>query len=321
MVFLKREHLSVIELDNLAEEVSFDVIRQLMLDRPTNVFYCECKGILYGLISAGDIARAYEKGKNVVLVNRRFTYISEGGYMLAREIFREQNLINAIPIVNKYGMLDGAYIRWDDLKSLECMFFEGKDIEIQLMKGKVALVYPHILIRKKQKLLENFGDRLQLQGIEVKYIKTSDIFDVIKKVDWILFVDEDEKRGTDVLFRCLLNADLDRTKFGTYEKFIHRNNIKAETIKLDCEKIGNYLSRLKAKGIRILNLVFSDSFYMQDLREKIRNKYSAIGKMPSSELPSSMWSGFFSDLYTKDYAEHILQMPIQTECAMGICRL
>lgn len=119
MFYTEHDKLTIINLMNGADTLSFDELGVILKEHPANVIYCELEGKLYGIISMGDVARADDEGKNAVSINRKFTSVKPNEYMKVRQIFEEKEKINAVPVVDENGRLSGDYTRWDDLLVLE----------------------------------------------------------------------------------------------------------------------------------------------------------------------------------------------------------
>ena len=103
MIYTERDKLTVVETEKEIDHLDFDRITEALLERPSNMIYCESKGRLYGIVSMGDVMRACKDGLREAAVNRRFTKLSPGESMRAREIFRERETINALPVVGEGG--------------------------------------------------------------------------------------------------------------------------------------------------------------------------------------------------------------------------
>ena len=123
MIYTEHDLLSVIELKDEADTVSFDMLAKEISAKPSNTVYCERKGKLCGIISMGDIARADKENAAYVTVNKKFTWIRPKEYMKARNIFREKTNINALPVVNEKQELMGAYARLPDICVKETISF------------------------------------------------------------------------------------------------------------------------------------------------------------------------------------------------------
>jgi len=117
MIYTDIDKLAVIKLEGVTDRISFDILSQVILERPSNMIYCVTgRDQLIGIISMGDIARAGRAGGRYVKINENFTCVMKNEYMKARELFCKKKSINALPVVNGNNILLGDYTRWDDLK-------------------------------------------------------------------------------------------------------------------------------------------------------------------------------------------------------------
>lgn len=125
MQYIKRQDLTIIELGDDENILSFKALAEIIPEKPSDIIYCERNGKLHGIVSMGDILRASDAGADCVVVNMCFTRILYSEYMKARNIFQERENIHALPVVNEDNVLIGAYSRWDDLLSIPYLLREG----------------------------------------------------------------------------------------------------------------------------------------------------------------------------------------------------
>ena len=125
------------------------------MDSPSNMVYCERGGVLFGIISTGDIWRACRKQQTEVAINREFMSLRYGEYMKAKTIFEENESINALPVVTNGNILIGDYTRWDDLLILEYLINVvcGQTDDIWEDRKRVALVCPGRILQTDSVLL------------------------------------------------------------------------------------------------------------------------------------------------------------------------
>ena len=118
MVYTERKNLTVIELTEDRDSLSFDELIPVLADRPSNMIYIERNSLLYGLISPGRILKTSHAGSRDARINKNFMRVYPEEYMRVREIFRqrrfESKFINALPVVSREGKLLGAYTVYDD---------------------------------------------------------------------------------------------------------------------------------------------------------------------------------------------------------------
>ncbi len=175
MLYTKRTQLTILELNKNEEKISIENLKTVLLERPSNMIYCESEGKLVGIISTGDIWRACTENKNVVSVNREFVYVCVGEYMKAKAAFKENAYINAIPVVTKDQILAGDYTRWDDLQVCEYLMEidNGWCLSNLIKKEKIVLVRPGGVFIDRMSVFEKMQDYLKLQKVLFKCIKHS----------------------------------------------------------------------------------------------------------------------------------------------------
>lgn len=267
MIYKEYDQLTVLKVQNGIEAVPFTTLVKIILEKPSNIIYCELDRRLYGIISMGDIARANDMKLKKVTINKRFTCLIAGEYMKARDIFSKNPKINALPVVGKKGELLGAYSRWEDLMFVEYMLKLEKDSNVvpRRIGNWVVLVRPCQAFTFKRDIFHRFWRYLLLKGISVKCIDYEDIADYIYDgEEWILFVDEDEMRAIDTLFSFILDKDFNRKRLSTYKKFI---------LEADYEMLEIYLGKLQKRGVYVVNMFFSHNNVLQKrIVEKYRKK-------------------------------------------------
>lgn len=306
MNYIERKKLTVIKVNNDMDMISVDILAEIMLDRPSNIIYCECEERLYGIISMGDIARAFDRKWNQVPINRHYSCVLEGDYVKARKFFNENKNINGLPVVNKVGTLGGGYIRWDDLITIQFMIDCNRTVPYE--NCSVALVYPCSIFKIRQRVFHYFYQYLVERGIDVKCIKNTEIPEYIDNVDWICFVDEEELRGIDTFYTYLSGIKCRREKFITYMTFIKQTSY---------EILNSYLRKLSENGICVVNLVYHVNSAWDQMVEKISDKFRMVKIKASGKMPVEMYVDFFDDLYTEEYAEQIMQLEYSVESKSG----
>lgn len=192
MIYISREKLTCYIVIDDNDKVYFSKLNSVLMERPANVVYCEKDGKLYGIISMGDIARAYRKGKDFVVINKRFTSVKENEYMHVRNIFRNNNKINALPVVNDLNELIGSYIRWDDFVIVNNLteLKENKYV-IDFFAKKVALVRPCKAFVRKRQFMQRWKGNLLKAGMEILVIDAKEACDAFNFADYVIFTDEE----------------------------------------------------------------------------------------------------------------------------------
>ncbi len=317
MIYTEREYLTVIELQNDADSVSLDEIRGLLSEYPSNIIYCEIQRKLAGMISTGDIYRAFEQKQDRVYVNKHFTNLYPGEYLKAKTIFAENEHINAIPVAEEGNVLVGEYMRWNDLMLLEntlktlagggnCIF----DLDIC---QRIALVRPCGFHAKRQEVFALVFDAMLQAGLNVKCVEHMEVGQCLEEFDRIVLIDENEMRA------CRTALILE-----------HGDDYQAESKLALCkyvlgydkvldEQYALYLRELHNKGVEVLGLtlpVFRGS-YQDEIFEKFSNREELI----NSRVPESMYKEFFDDLYSEEYARQVVEMPVRVKNDRGVLKL
>lgn len=303
MIYTEYDKLTIIELINEVDCISFNELSKILKERPSNVIYCVLSGRLYGIISMGDVARASNEGKKSVNINRIFTSVKPNEYMKVKQIFKEKERINAVPVIDENGRLLGDYTRWDDLLVLEYLnlfdnieFLGGGEKQIY-----IALVKPNDAFDEKLNLMEKWKSKLNHLEVRVKLIDRMSVPEYIDKVNLVLFTDEDEWRGSITLLENIYHKELIRDKLYTYKGIWEKAKKEIEG-----KTLHKCLEYIKKKGAHILALQFKDNgseYFHRLVCQDIRKKF--IDELPNNMLPLSAMEDFFEELYTEEYANAV----------------
>lgn len=308
MVYEKREQLTILEIDKGEESIPIERLKKVLMDSPSNIIYCEREARLLGMISTGDIWRAYKNQQDKVAINTKFMSLHYGEYVKAKTIFAEKESINALPVVTKDNVLIGNYIKWDDLLVLEYLIPEvsGQIIDIWEDKKRIALVRPGRDFTDRQHFYELFKKYLETQNLTINCIDHSAVREYLDEADMILFVDENEIRAQ----RTVLNA-IENEKYAGYcEKLKTYKSLLEKDINFSDEQCAEYIKKLQSNGIKVYGLIFNESEYYKQLVKGIEDKFAAVGEVPNNRPAKSMYKDFFGDLYSEEYAETILDVPL-----------
>lgn len=172
MQYTEREQLTILGLKDDEERISMERLKAVLSGSPSNMIYCEKEGKLVGIVSTGDISRAWGAGQDSVAINRKFTWLCRGEYWKARDILKARAHINAIPVVTAGHVLIGEYTRWDDLLALDYRRGTGRWEGIQ----GLLLVRPGRAFTDRWKRFEKFKEYLRSQYVEVRCIEHSEVF-------------------------------------------------------------------------------------------------------------------------------------------------
>lgn len=337
MIYTSREKLTCYTMPDENDQINFSELSTILMERPSNVIYCEKDGQLNGIISMGDIVRAHEAGKDSVVVNRRFTKIKQHEYWNAKQIFMQEKRINALPIVNELNVLMGDYSRWDDLFAIEKLeqlksnkytmeFWKGRQVPLITPWKKLALVRPCKEFAKKQELMLRWKDYFLQVGVQVSIVNRENIIDAFDEVEYVVFADENEIRGIGTLYTCILDEKFQWGKAVTYSSL--GAILEDATIGAAGESVGELvgnavLKSVLARGVYVYTLnCRGNRQYWESLQKDIDAKFAKIGKEKQGEyLCEELWEGFFAELYSEEYAKSIFSHGLMQTYADGICKL
>ncbi len=318
MIYTSKEKLAILELEETALDVSFDTLSELIMNRPSNMIYCEKNGMLYGIISMGDINRAAKNGYSSVTINTNFTCILEHEYMRARKLFHDNEKINALPIVNEKNELIGAYARWEDWVAKYNFEYlrNNKYAKLYWQNIKrIGMVNPDEQFSQKKVFFAQAKELFDELGIMTETIDRHDLVNAFKKNDIVFFVDEDEIRGLDTLYKDILQKDLKRSKAKTLSDISNAiSNVIGYTIgDAFGDTIGDaILRKIMEKGVSLITIQVKqkDNDYWKTLNKDLNDKFLNIGKKRQNILYKEFWEDFFDELYSYEYAKEIVERSI-----------
>lgn len=313
MFYRTRESLTVIELWENEKNISFDRLKKILLDRPSNIIYCEKNEKLLGIVSMIDICRAENAGKDYAVINSNPANVRVGEYMQARRIFAERKNIHSLPILTEDGKLAGDWLKWDSLYVDKYKFVRNEQSIWFRKDVKLAFIYPGGGCKSKFEVFEMYCNKLLSFGVELKKIKCTEVLEYADSVDWILTIDEDECEAISTLYCHILDR---RDIKGKFQSISNLNKI------VNQELVESYLIDMSQKGVHILNLIFSDSGYSKDLRKRISDKFAGFGKSVSNGMTPAMYPDFFDDMRDEKYVDSIMQLrfPVENKDGQVILR-
>lgn len=295
MFYRSRDQLTIISVQDGEEKVSFAKIKDLILERMSSVIYCEREGRLHGIITMGDVSKAYRAGRNDVVINTNFTRLFDGEYNRAREIFRARDIINVLPIVNDRGIVIGDYLRWDDITFNKHMSkIRGNE---KIIKGsKVVFIRPCAMFPDKLEAYDGYCEWLTQCGAEIIRITCDELLKYVNEAEYFLTVDEAEQRAVETLYGYILHRNDLLGRIVAYNKYF--NVVLMRKI----------LQQIAESGICILNLIFADNDNYKRLRRDINKKFADVGEKVSGIMHPSMYKVFFDNLADDDYIDRILHL-------------
>lgn len=107
MKVVHREQLSSVFDYGRDDEITVSWALENLADKQSEVLYLVDNGLLWGLVSWGDVFRFLEKRVDY-LVNERFTTVNDPEDKETKRFFDKHPTIHELPIVNKEGVLEGV---------------------------------------------------------------------------------------------------------------------------------------------------------------------------------------------------------------------
>lgn len=152
---------------------------------------------------------------------------------------------------------------------------------------------------------------MQSKGVIVDRIGHDEILNYAEKVDYVIFVDEEEQRTFDTLLHYVFHRGVNQGKLMTYREYTKTFPVF----------MNGFLRDIKNAGVCIVNVGFDENDYFRCLLKNIRKKFYDIGEKPSSVLPKAMYQDFFDDYYSGEYANAIMQIPYSIDTKGGYAKL
>ena len=317
MIYTDRDNLTVFSIDE-EREIGFDVLANLLMERPSNMIYIEKNDKLYGIVSMGDIRRAKEKGKRAVTINCSFAFFRGFEYIRARELFQKNRKINSVPIVNSFNELIGDYSRWDDYCSgYELLFLKSEHFKsfFEEKSGGISFVAPTSTSNTKYNLLEKYRKIFDEIGLKTIVINKKDLVEAFRNSDLVLFSDEDELRGLRTLFLDVLEQDFVDEKAFTFKNLgeeIEKKIGESEAEAISKEIGERIIKKVEDRGVHIItvNITHTDNNYWQKLEKGFEKKFAKIGKKRQDILYEEFWEDFYCDIYSYNYSKLASMQPI-----------
>uniref|UniRef100_N2AXH0 Citrate lyase ligase C-terminal domain-containing protein n=1 Tax=Eubacterium plexicaudatum ASF492 TaxID=1235802 RepID=N2AXH0_9FIRM len=231
--------LAICEIKDEAETISCDELRQLYLEKTSEIIYIIKNKQLYGIICLKEVLHKIEYSRQIK-INKSFTVLVGHNIVKAYRIFAAKG-IKKLPVVNKMGELIGEYSKWDDLlfiKRNQRMLMNGEGSKkILELYDTIYVVKP---IENKQSFFGLLIKCLIDSGIKYEILHKEQIVNKILENACFIFVDEDEKIGTE----CLIEINL-----SLYDKQKHYLDNKNKLVNM---KYHSKLTTYKSLLIKIM---------------------------------------------------------------------
>lgn len=321
------EELAVYELQELTDIVEFERIRELFVNKTSDIVYLTIDKKVYGIVSLGDILHHMERDQ--VSIAKSFLYINDFQEDKAKEIFAQKSNIQKIPVI-KSGILQGDYSRWDDAEPAWIQWVAAQknvwDRLNQYLKEqdykRVYVIEPAVQKeRTKEIIIKLLSERKEICLVQKKQARK--LF--FQESEHALFVmaDEDERRGMMCLYAAGfadmgIKADIVTFSklYREIDKFDKQERLKHYGIVIEGECAKECFISLQERGVKVVAL-YNDIYYISDYIKNIVRKHLEYIKefqLKTGEfwpVNSSIGKEFFAELLNnEDYVKGIAQKEI-----------
>lgn len=312
MIYTKRSHLTILQISEERESVTFEELIPVLRERLSPVVYIERQGALYGIVTEKRIHQACTEQRDFVNINRQPKFVRRGEYMQAKRFFEGRDQMLYLPVLDKDGYLCGEYRKEDELTYLECFMpryakFYAEE-KLRKISHRVNLIQPNRGFMRKESLLYKMKGILESCGIEAQIIDYGELFRSDTGCIVFLFLDGLERSGF-----CALNSILKYYGEGivTYSDALYLSYKDCCDIKSASNMAAaSALERLEAMGVSVLNIHFAEneSGYLKKLKKKLRDRCAQLG-IVGNALPQSAKKDFFGEIYNEEYERRLFGYP------------
>lgn len=307
MVYTARKNLLILELKEERDTLFCDELISLLRERPSYAIYIELRGLLYGIITPGDIIKTVTASMHQVTINKCFKSIhtEKNTYMQSRYFFKENDRIRFVPVVDSEGELLGELAREDDLPARSYAVFVANNLDIGklLRERKTVLVRP--IFQKKQEIFLFWEQLLESKGTVLEVIDYEDVESYVLKnpgANELIFVDEVEAEGARGWLKIVksVNPAFVAPALQTYKKFFQQ--MMDET-----DSIVDAVHQLQAQNIAVLAFDFieNEHGYLEKFTDKILKRYRRRNIPCISQLYPELQKEFLSELYEEQRNERL----------------
>ncbi len=341
------EELTYIEIDGNDSCVSMERIQEALDKRTSEIIYCIENGKLCGIISVGDIFRG--NGKKEIEINKEFTYLVDWNVIKAKQIFADYRNIHKIPVLDKAGRLLGDYSRWDDIRFLKrnkekyyhlvnAALNEKKYNILRSLKRYKEQNYASLLAQLDEKTdiivvsptcarIEKLEIYEQMKSVfnrmDVNYLECSKrkVVDYIDKNNIILFVDEDELKGTEGIFGQTFSGTA--AELITYRSLLAKGEKAFNDTIVDEFAVEEALEQLQRAGVQCYTVSCRENIngYLHKYSGEQAIRLKNVPEEKREEICEETAESFFCELYTEEYWKKIVSMPFAVQCLNGVNRL
>lgn len=276
MIYTHREQLAVIELQEKRDTLPYEALFAALMKRPSNIVYVEVKGLLYGIVTTGQMLRSRQDQLSEVRISTAFRFLRPGEYMKARKQLHDwtnwMNKIHVIPVVSFNGELLGDYAKRDDLFSMEHFLKLLKTLKVSdYAKGiHIALVQPAADSQVDQNLFQAWKLLLETKGASVEAIGIEQVLNDSTSAGYILCFDQRERKMLSDILRAESGKNQDG-RFPSCLELLHVLSDPAEEI----------LCALREQGVFVLtfHLEENKAGYLSKFHHRNRKRLLSLGRV------------------------------------------
>lgn len=313
MIYTARIHLTVLQLNEKKDFVTFAELLPVLRERLSHVVYIEVHGVLHGIVTKKHICQASQENRDFVAINKSPKFVRCGEYIQAKRFFIGRTEMLYLPVVDENGRLCGEYKKDDELTHLEC--FMPRYINLPALKERrkerfrpYSLVQPNSCSIRKKKLFQKMKSLLELYGIEFTVIERQGLFSLDAPAD-LLFADLSEMAG--YISVCSMIKHSDMPYMSVYRDWCYKE-MGGESINLSAKFVASSaLKQIEAMGVHILPIYFAENengFYKK-ICDELYNRNTRLG-IVGYGLPQSLKKNFFGEIYNEEYEKAQFPLPV-----------
>ena len=311
MDYYNRSQLPILSFETEPDFLEREAVRRVLCEKPCNLVFVEVREKLYGIISRGDISRAKKAKDGRIPVNCDYTSIVGKQFMKARELFREKEMIQEIPVIDGEGFLMGMCSRTDDLLYLEyCNPWEDNRYVRPFLEclKTIRFVRAPKGDMRREKVIDQWIEEFKRCGVQCEQIDFAELPEKQREDTTILIVDEEMNRGGYSVIESLdskvYRSDLIHT-FRTYERLMSDPGYD------------ELIQKLADSGIKVYNLYYSEDESTEGRKRLWRGMRQWLEQPEARNVnpyvtPSSA-QGFYGELNTGNYAAEVGKLYFDVE--------
>ena len=196
--------LAIYGTEKEEETLCIDFLKSFFLKKNADTIYVVQGDRLYGIVCLEDLLHRNINGK--IPINKNFTVLIGYNVIKAHEIFQRKKRIHKIPVVDEQGRLLGEYSRWNDMlyvaRNQYCMV--NKEIVKKILENYEAVYLAEPT--EKNEMYFSLMRYLEQSQVEFTIIKKEALGEKCLEKSICIFLNEDERRGTQALYGIEMRA-------------------------------------------------------------------------------------------------------------------